>query len=286
MNKNWYLAPALGAVLLAVVQPVAAHRSWLLPSAGVVDGKGQWVTVDAAVSEDYFHLGANSVKLDGLIITGPDGKAVSPANTATGKLRSTFDVELAQEGTYRVSIANEGAMANYKLGAETKRWRGPAAELAQNIPKEAQELRTTVTHARLETFVTAGRGNDVALQPSCQGLEVQLLTHPEDFLPGQLAKFRLLLDGKGLPSTTVSVVRGGVRYRGVLREQAFTTDAKGEFAVKWVDAGMYAVSASYPPRAAMPPQTAPGVAPAPASTGGGVPTRRYTYTGTLEVLPQ
>lgn len=286
MNKHGYLASVLGAVLLAVVPPVSAHRSWLLPSAGVVDGKGQWVTVDAAVSEDYFHLGANSVKLEGLLITGPDGKAVSAANASTGKLRSTFDVELAQEGTYRVSIANEGAMATYKLGAETKRWRGPVAELGQNVPKEAQDLRTTITHARLDTFVTAGRGNEAALQPLGQGLELQLLTHPENFQPGQLAQFRLLLDGKSLPSTTVSVVRGGVRYRGVLREQAFTTDAKGEFAVKWVDAGMYAISASYPPRAAMPPQAGPGAAPASVSNEGGMPTRRYTYTGTLEVLPQ
>ena len=90
----------------------------------------------------------------------------------------------------------------------------------------------------------------------------------------------VLLDGKPLPELTVAVVPGGVRHRGVLREQAVKTDAKGEFSVKWLDAGMYAISASYPPRAAQPPA---GAAPAAPPTQ---PAVRYTYTGTVEVLPE
>lgn len=284
MYKHRYIVSALGLALLVSSQLAAAHRPWLLPSAGVVDGKGEWVTVDAAVSEDYFHLNTNAVKLDGLTITGPDGKLITPVNALTGKLRSTFDVELPLEGTYRMTIANEGAMVSYKQGTEAKRWRGPVSELEQNVPKDAQEKRTTITHARLDTFVTAGRGNDIALQPSGSGMELQLLTHPEHYQPKQAAKFRLLLDGKKLADATVSVIRGGVRYRGILREQSFKTDAQGEFSVKWDEAGMYAISASYPPRAAMPQQ--PGTGAQPLANDGGVPTRRYTYTGTVEVLPQ
>lgn len=283
MKKHWYLAPVLGSALLMALSSAHAHRSWLLPSAGAVDGKGDWVTFDAAVSEDYFHLGRAALRTQGLVITGPQGQRVEAANASEGKLRTTFDLQLPQDGTYRVSLVNEQAMASYKLGNEMKRWRGAAEALSKEIPAEAQDVRATITHARLDTYVTAGVGNDVALRPAGVGLEVLPVTHPEDFAPGNHAQFRVLLNGQPLQDATVSVIAGGVRYRGVLREQTFKTDAKGEFKVNWPATGMYAVSASYPPRAPQPSQA--GAAPqAPAASAA--PARRYTFTGTLEVLPQ
>jgi hypothetical protein len=96
----------------------------------------------------------------------------------------------------------------------------------------------------------------------------------------------MVLNGQPAPELTVSVVPGGVRYRGVLREQTVKTDAKGEFSVKWPEPGMYAVSASYPPRA---PggmgEAGQGGAPV-ASATPVAPAKRFTYSGTLEVLPE
>lgn len=276
MIKKWHLASIVGAIALTCTQSALAHRTWLLPSMGVADDKGAWVTFDAAVSEDLFVFGANAVKLEGLSIQAPDGSSLPAQNASTGRLRSSFDLQLSQEGTYRVSLVNESAMASYKLGTEVKRWRGAVDAIAKEVPKDAQELRVTITQARLETFVTAGRGSEGALRPAGKGLEVLPVTHPEHYAPGDVARFRALLDGKPLTGLTVAVVPGGVRYRGVLREQAFTTDAKGEFSVKWPEAGMYAINASYPPRPTQPPAAEPGE----------TTTRRFTYTSTLEVLPQ
>lgn len=266
----------LAAALVAAMPLAHAHRQWLLPSATQVEGKDPWVTVDAAVSEDLFEIGANALKLDGLSVTGPDGAPLAPAQTAAGKFRSSADLRLAKPGTYRVALVSESAMASYKLNGETKRWRGDAADLKKEIPANAEDLVISQTSGRLETYVTAGKPTSTVLKPVGSGLEVLPLDHPTEYLAGQPARFRVLLDGKALPGLTVAIVPGGVRYRGVLKEVAATTDARGEFTVNWPLPQMYWINASYPPRIAVP-EGQPRPAP---------PARRYNYGGTFEVLPQ
>lgn len=258
----------LAAVAAGLLSPAAhAHRSWLLPSAGQVEGKEPWVTVDAAVSENLFHLDTNPVKLDGLAVTGPDGAAVTAENPFTGRLRSSFDLKLAKPGTYKVAIVAESALANYKQNGEAKRWRGAVAELDKALPAGAEEVAVTRTLSRLETFVTAGKANDAALKPSGVGLELLPLTHPSDLMAGQKASFRFLIDGKPAAGLAVSVIPGGVRHRGILKEISPVTDARGEFSVTWPEGGMYWVSATAQPQATQ-------------------PARRLTYSATLEVLPE
>src|SRR5690606_37835095 len=85
------------AVLLATALPFAAqaHKAWLLPSSTVTT-PDQWVTVDAAVSNDLFYFNHAPLRVDNLSITAPDGSTLQPENVATGKYRTTFDVHLAQ----------------------------------------------------------------------------------------------------------------------------------------------------------------------------------------------
>jgi len=263
----------LATVVAGLLSPVAhAHRTWLLPSAGQVEGEEPWVTVDAAVSENLFHLDANPVKLDGLSVVGPDGAAVAPENAFTGRLRSTFDLKLAKPGTYKVSVVAESALASYKLNGEAKRWRGSEAEMAKALPADAAEVAVTRMHNRVETFVTAGKANDIALKTTGVGLELVPLTHPSDLMAGQKASFRFLIDGKPAAGLAVSVIPGGVRHRGVLKEISPVTDAQGEFSVTWPEGGMYWVGAGFPARTAQPPATPPA--------------RRLSYSATLEVLPE
>lgn len=263
----------LAALLAGLLSPAAhAHRTWLLPSAGQIEGREPWVTVDAAVSENLFHLDTNALKLDGLAVTGPDGAAVAPENAHTGRLRSTFDLKLVQPGAYKVALVSESIMASYKQKGEAKRWRGSEADMAKAIPADAEELAVTRNHSRVETFVTAGKSNAAALKTAGVGLELVPLTHPADLTAGQKASFRFLIDGKPAAGLAVSVVPGGVRHRGVLKEMSPTTDAKGEFSLTWPEGGMYWVGASYPARPAQGPATPPA--------------RRLSYSATLEVLPE
>ncbi len=266
MNKH-----LLALALLAGLSGTAfAERPWLLPSSTVVDGKDVWVTIDGAISENLFDYDYASLKLDTLIVTGPDGLPVTPENRFQGHLRSSVDVKLDKPGTYRASVVNESAFASYKLGGETKRWRGAVDAVAKEIPANAEELTVTRAHSRLETFVTLGKPGGVALKPVGVGIELEALTHPNDLRAGEPVRLRFLIDGKPAPQLAFSLVPGAVRYRGVLNEVRMSTDAKGEFTFTLPDAGRYWLNASFPARV----------------EGGPPPTRRLSYAATIEVLPQ
>lgn len=264
-----------------------AHSPWLLPGATVLSGAEPWVTVDAGVSTQPFNLDNNALKLDGLVVTGPEGTAVQSENQFQGKLRSVFDVKLAQKGTYKIALVNHNVMASYKQGAETKRWRGTEEALAKEVPANAQDLVVTRSVSRLETFVTSGKPNDKALQPSGQGLEMVPVTHPNDLFVGDEAKFRFLLDGKPAANLDVTFVPGGARYRDNPNEIKAKTDAQGQVSVTWPTPGMYYMSASVGGGRGGPGAGGPGAGAAPApATPPAPPQRRASYAATLEVLSQ
>lgn len=281
---------------LALAAPAVAHRAWLMPGPTVLSGAEPWVTVDAGISTDPFILDHNSLKLDDLVVVGPDGAAVTPENKFQGKLRSVFDVKLSQKGTYKIALVSKGVSASYTLNGETKRFRGTEETFSKEVPANAENLSVTRSLSRNETFVTSGKPNETALKPTGQGLELVPVTHPNDLFVGDEAKFRFVLDGKPAANLPVTLIPGGTRYRQSSGEQRVVTDAQGQFSVKWALAGLYYISASIggerPPGAG--PQGGPPVggqgasapAPRPAPPVGGPPQRRVSYAATFEVLPQ
>ena len=94
---------AVLALSLFAAAAAQAHKSWLLPSATVLT-QDQWITVDAAVSNDLFYFNHVPLRLDSLQITAPDGSALQPENPFTGKFRSSFDLHLDKPGTYKLCL--------------------------------------------------------------------------------------------------------------------------------------------------------------------------------------
>ena len=119
MKRTLILAAALA---LAVPFSAAAHKAWLRPSQTVLAGADPWITVDAAVSNDLFYFNHAPIRLDNLVITAPDGSSVQPQNPATGKYRSVFDVQLKQQGTYRIAVVSEGLFASWEEDGKPKRY--------------------------------------------------------------------------------------------------------------------------------------------------------------------
>lgn len=164
-------------------------------------------------------------------------------------------------------------MLSYKLGGETRRWRGSVDALAQQIPTGAEEVQVSRMQNRVETWVTHERHADTVFAPQGAGLELLPLTAPTDLSVGDTTRFRLLLDGQPAAHADVTVIRGGNRYRYKMGEIALKTDAQGQFSVSWPEAGRYWIGASAGPR----------------GPGGGTlaqPARRASVSGTVEVLPQ
>ncbi len=267
--------PLLALTLAGFALNAYAHKPWLLPSTTMVESKEAWVTVDAAISEDLFTIDHQPLKLDGVTVTGPDGARVELKNAVTGRMRSTFDVQMAKAGTYKIALVSQNVMGSYKLNGEMKRFRGTEDTLAKDVPAGAEDVKITRTASRLETFVSANATDETVLKPTGAGLEMVPVTHPNDLRAGEKATWRFLLDGKPAANQAFSLIPGGVRYRGTLGEIRQSTDAKGEIAFTLPEAGMYLVTSSWPAV----PAPAPGQPPQ-------MPPRRATYAATVEVLPQ
>ena len=286
------------ALVLAVAAlaplSASAHKQWLIPSQAVVNGNDVWVTFDGAVSNQLFFPDHVPMRLDNVTAIGPDGRPVELKNAATGKYRSTFDLQLQQTGTYRISNVNAGLSARWdtpeslaaKAKAEGKPASGPGAppetrggflrnatpaELASKVPADAKNLQVTEGSSRVETFVTNGAPNETALAPTGKGIELAPVTHPNDLFAGEEATFRVLVDGKPAAGLEFEVIRGGTRYRNAQDDIKATTDAEGLLRVTWPEPGMYWLETSVEDDRTTVPQATQ---------------RRMGYVATLEVLPQ
>lgn len=258
--------------LAAALLPFAAeaHKLWVLPSATVLT-PDQWITVDAAVSNDLFYFNHVPLRLDSLVIVAPDGSTLSPENAHTGKFRSSFDLHLTQDGTYRIGTRNEGLFASWEEGEQRRRWRGTAAEFAQAVPAKAKNLRVSESASRIETFVTAGAPSEGVFKPEGKGLELLPETHPNDLYSGETATFQFLIDGKPAAGLDVEIVPGATRYRDSQDEILLKTDAEGRVELSWPAPGMYWLSVEHEDDKTSIPQATQ---------------RRLGYSATLEVLPQ
>jgi uncharacterized GH25 family protein len=276
--RTKFRSAALAALALTCALPAHAHRQWLYPSATTLSGADPWVTFDAAISNDLFYFEHFPLRLEGLVVTAPDGTAASAENNATGRYRSTFDVHLTQKGTYRVAVVSQNVTASYEANGETRRFRGTAEAFAKEVPPDAKGLAVSRTASRVETFVTSGSPTAAALTPTGAGLEMAPVTHPNDLVAGEEATFAFVLDGKPAAGLAVSLIPGGIRYRDNLGEIKVTTDARGRVAVKLPAAGMYWMNATYQEGGGGPRGGGP--------SGPVTPGRRANYAVTLEVLAQ
>lgn len=263
-------------LLLTLPLMAEAHRGWIVPSATVISAESAWAGFDAAVSNDIFFADYVAIQPKTINAIGPDGKAVELQNAQVGKYRSTFDIELAQEGTYKVATASQSLMARW-VDAEGKRRSFPprgqqasADEILKAIPKKAKDVAVSQNSRRIETFVSKGAPNKDSLAITGQGLELLPITHPNDLFAGEQARFQLLIDGKPAKGAKVSVVADGMRYRNQQNEIEVLSDDKGEFAVTWPQAGKYWLGASYRDTQVKKPATE----------------RNGSYVAVFEVLPE
>jgi uncharacterized GH25 family protein len=270
-----YTRVALATAVALAAAAAQAHHPWLLPSHTVVDNKEGVVSFDAAATEDLFEFDNRGLPLDGLVITGPDGASVTPGpvNTAS-RHRSSFEARLERPGTYRVANVAHGVMVSYKLGGETKRFRGTAEAWEKEKPAQAEDVRVTRFANRIETFVARERPSDKPFAPAGLGLEVIPLDPPVDLSDGDHTRFRVLLDGRPLADAAVSLLRSGNRYRYKMGELTLRSDAKGEFSVTWPEPGRYWLGVSH------------SVAAEDATDAKAPPARRSSYSATLEVRPR
>ncbi len=276
MKTSFWIAGALAALTLSGA--AQAHRQWMLPSATSLSGNDSWVTVDAAISNDLFYFEHFPMRTNDVRVTEPDGSEGKIENAATGRYRSTFDVHLTKQGTYRIANVTTGMMGSYMLNGKRERLpRGTTKDkLASALPAGASDVTLIEAQNRNEIFVTLGAPSSTIFKPTGVGIEMVPVTHPNDLVSGEAASFQFLLDGKPAANLKVTVVPGGIRYRDALNQMDLVTDAQGKLTVTWPTPGMYWLNAS------LGGGRGEGGAEGEAKPAG--PQRRASYVTTLEVL--
>jgi len=268
---------ALAAAGLALPAALSAHRMWMLPSGTVFAGTDAWVTVDSAVSNDLFYADHQPGRLENVRVWQPDGTPGRLQNGATGRYRSVFDVQLDKPGTWKIGSETTGFMGSFKVGGEEKRIgrRGPprpgepAPLTIADIPANATDVNVAEIISRNYVFVTAGEPSTAVLRPEGRGLEMEPLTHPDELVAGEPARFRFLIDGRPAPGIKVTLVPGGKRYRDAEGATERQTGADGVLTYDWPAAGMYWLNATAQDKKAANPRATE---------------RRMSYAATLEVM--
>jgi uncharacterized GH25 family protein len=236
-------AAAMAALSLAGT--ATAHRAWMLPTSFTLSGDEQWVSVDAAVSNNLFYPNHNALNLESVKAYAPDGTPVDVDNASTGKYRSVFDLKLDRQGTYRISSGGAGYSASWEEGGERKRWRGGEAQLKAEGIFRKPGVTVVRSVRRNETFVTLGNPTSGVFASEGTGLELKPITHPSDVFAGEDVSFALLLDGKPAQGVTVEIVRGNDRYRNSEDALTLITGADGAIAFSPAEAGPYWLSAEH-----------------------------------------
>lgn len=278
--KNHRIKLLAAAALLAIPGLASAHRMWLLPSGTIFSGTDSWVTVDSAVSNDLFYADHQPGRIEWVRVWQPDGTPGRLQNGSTGRYRSVFDVQLDKPGTWKIGSEMSGIMGSFKVDGVEKRVGGRGGPPGPNgvrqppltvadIPANATDVTLTETSARNEIFVTAGEPTRTVLKPTGKGLEFDPVTHPDELVAGETARFRFLVDGKPAPNLKVTIVPGGKRYRDAEGAKEVTTDAQGVLSYAWPAAGMYWLNATLTDYKATAPRAKQ---------------RRMSYTTTLEVM--
>lgn len=137
------------------------------------------------------------------------------------------------------------------------------------VPADATDVKLTENTSRNEFFVTRGKPTDTFFKPTGKGLEFVPITHPDDLVQDQVAKFRFMVDGKPAMGLKLTIIPGGKRYRDAEGGFEVTTDKDGVASIKWPQAGMYWFTTS----------TTDNHPTVPRATE-----RKMSYTGTVEVM--
>ncbi len=292
----------VAAALIAVATPGLAHRGWLLPSATIFSGGDDWVTVDAAASNDLFFPDHRPMQLDGVKVWAPDGTEGKIQHPTVGQVRSTFDVQLDKPGTWKIGTAQAGVQGSFKVDGVEYRLGGrrpqapavtagagigaapggpaPAAapvpqagprfvNSVDEIPANATDVQITESSSRNEIFATTGEPTATVFQPTNKGLEMVPVTHPSELVKGEPARFKFLVDGKPAQALKIAVLPGGKRYRDGDGAIEVTTGADGIAVVNFPEAGMFWLNTSLSDKSPSSPKAT---------------ARRLSYTATLEVM--
>ena len=257
-----------------------AHSRWIISSHTILSGDdAPFISLDFSISNDIFHADvsyggkplieqthdtAESVGTKDpkqavrqklmqrmfsstrLRATFPDGSTDDSLPIVNLGRKSASAIQLQRPGTYRFNvIQNPVDITLYQHADGTPgREFGLLKDTKSLLPEGAGNIKTLRIHNRVETYVTRNDLTAKSLEATGDGLELIMLTHPNELFAGETASFKLSLNGKPPGETvTIKLTRNDTRYRNERNTLEITTKKTGEFEIPWQQAGLYLLEA-------------------------------------------
>ena len=245
------LASITGALLAMTSMHAQSHGRWLVPSHLMLSGENpHTITVDMSISNELFKPdhGFLSKKPDSkqgppvsvLNMIGPDSTASVGLPFTYLKRKSVGAIELTQDGTHHIYLAQAPVHYTNFVRADGKPWRAWGPRHLVELPEGATNPKAYKMLSTINSYVSRNKLSEPKLIG--RGLELKAAEHPNDLFVGETSRFQLLFNGTPLASPTeLLVVREGTRYRNDRETLAVTTNQQGWFDVSWQKPGMYLI---------------------------------------------
>lgn len=250
-----YLVSIFALLSLLISSTAQAHPVWMLPNQFVVSSEQpEWITVDLTASNTFFSFD-HGVSAEQVAIYSPDGKKQPLDSFYKGHLRSVFDVQLSQDGTYKLELQRPPIFFTFFNKPEESRPQRLFAnkqQAAAQLPAGATDVKTVLINLRSATYLTNNKPNLKVFEPTGKGLELQPITHPNDIIRGETVSFQLLLDGVAAKGIKVELTPGGTAYRDKRGETQAVTDEEGKFSFTPEQAGPWLLFADHTQPSATP----------------------------------
>lgn len=247
---------SLSALCAGWMSQANAHPLWVLPSEFNISGEDStWITFDASASHSVFGFD-KGVGLDRAQIFTPDGERSRLNSYFKGKRRSVFDLNLEQDGTYKVFVQRPVSyFTSYKAGKREKEKfvRANKLEAPAKLPEDARDVQTMLYDMNSVTYVTRNKPTDTVYKIKGKGFELKHVTHPNDIAQGEEVIIEAMMDGKPVAGVEVEITPGGSQYRDDRNSIEIETDDTGRIAFTPNQPGpwLLGASTSYPANTVM-----------------------------------
>ena len=124
----------IAALILIASSVASAHNVWIRPSSTQLSGEKDYITIDDGASDFPFDVNHRGRPAENLHAYAPDGKEMEKENLMTGKLRTSYDAKLTQQGTHRFTDELRYIQFNYDDNGKSVRWRGTPEKYQKENP--------------------------------------------------------------------------------------------------------------------------------------------------------
>ncbi len=207
-------------VLLFVASTGMAHQQWLVPNVFLSSGDSVWVTFDHTFGDQRFRPASGPGSYYNWWIVGPDGLRQSVASIYIGKTRTVGEVELEEQGTYRLEGVESMSWSKVMIDGEAK-WQPGTREDYADYEVEVSRYY----FQKAVSYVTLGSVSESALTATGEPLEIVFADHPNEWRQGKDLKVKVLASGKPLTGQEVKMFTESTE--GHDAESTCKTDSKG-----------------------------------------------------------